>query len=149
MFDMQKYILFFVCFLAAMRDMWDLISLTGDQTCAPYSVEAQSLNHWTTREVQAGLLINRYLPSVITGQRAKRDSLTLFVLDTCDFIDVTYTNSIMRKQMRDEEHRWSSPECSLHIAEDCFLVLHTSILPELKNNRCSIYISQMNHDQRF
>ena len=30
--------------------MWDLSSLTTDRTHVP-SVEAQSLNHWTTREV--------------------------------------------------------------------------------------------------
>ena len=30
--------------------MWDLSSLTRDRTCTP-AVEAQSLNHWTTREV--------------------------------------------------------------------------------------------------
>ena len=30
--------------------MWDLSSLTRNQTYAP-AVEVQSLNHWTTREV--------------------------------------------------------------------------------------------------
>ena len=37
-------------FLAALRGMQDLSSLTRDRTCAP-AVEVQSLNHWTTREV--------------------------------------------------------------------------------------------------
>ena len=39
-----------VVFFAAPHGMWDLSSLTRDQTHAP-KVEAQSLNHWTTREV--------------------------------------------------------------------------------------------------
>ena len=33
-----------------LQGMWDLSSLTGDQTCTP-CIERWSLNHWTTREV--------------------------------------------------------------------------------------------------
>lgn len=32
------------------QGMWDLSSLTRDRTCAP-ALEAQSLIHWTLREV--------------------------------------------------------------------------------------------------
>ena len=37
-------------FLAVLHGMWDLSSLTGDQTCAP-ALEAWNLKYWTTREV--------------------------------------------------------------------------------------------------
>ena len=33
-----------------LRGMWDLSSLTGNQTCAP-CIRRQNLNHWTAREV--------------------------------------------------------------------------------------------------
>ena len=39
--------------------MWDLSSLIRYQTCTPPAFAAQSLNHWTTREVLISLLINR------------------------------------------------------------------------------------------
>ena len=42
--------LFFFKLLAVQRGMWDLSSPTRDLTHAP-ELEAQSLNHWTTREV--------------------------------------------------------------------------------------------------
>ena len=38
-------------FLATLLAMWDLISLTRGRTHAPASTEAQSLNHWTAKEV--------------------------------------------------------------------------------------------------
>ena len=41
---------FFFSFMAAPQDMWDLSSPTRNQTQPP-AVEAQSLNHWTAREV--------------------------------------------------------------------------------------------------
>ena len=41
---------YFFFFLAAPSCLWDLSSLSRNQTQAP-AVEAQSLNHWTTREV--------------------------------------------------------------------------------------------------
>ena len=44
--------MFFVCLfvLAELCGMWDLSSLTKDQTCAPV-LDTLSLNLWTTREV--------------------------------------------------------------------------------------------------
>ena len=39
-----------ICFLAKPRGMWDLSSLSRDQTCAS-ALEVWSLKHWTTREV--------------------------------------------------------------------------------------------------
>ena len=44
---------FYFNFLAVPCHMWDLSFPTRDQTCAP-GVEAQSLNHWTTKEVPGG-----------------------------------------------------------------------------------------------
>ena len=38
-----------ICFFC-LRGMWDLSSLTRDQTCTSY-IGRQSVNHWTTREV--------------------------------------------------------------------------------------------------
>ena len=38
--------------------MWNLISLTRDQTLTP-SIGRQSLNHWITREVPTMLIINQ------------------------------------------------------------------------------------------
>ena len=43
----------FVYFLVVWLHMWDLSSLTRDWTHAP-ALEAQHLNHWTTREVPVG-----------------------------------------------------------------------------------------------
>ena len=44
---------FFINFLATPHGMRDLSSPTRDRTCAPAEevLEAQGLNHWTTREV--------------------------------------------------------------------------------------------------
>ena len=41
---------FFLFFLAVLLGMWNLSSLTRDQTCAP-ALEVRSLNHCTAREV--------------------------------------------------------------------------------------------------
>ena len=46
------------CELLVTARMWDLSPLTRDRTCAP-ALEAQSLNHWTTREVPRTLLFIR------------------------------------------------------------------------------------------
>ena len=40
----------FLSFLAMLRGLWDLSSLTGDRTWA-LAVKAQSPNHWTAREL--------------------------------------------------------------------------------------------------
>ena len=42
----------FFFFFVVPHSMWDLSSLTRDQTHGP-ALEAKSLNHWTTREYQA------------------------------------------------------------------------------------------------
>ena len=52
--DMRHLILlfkkkFFLIFLAVQHGMWDLSSLTRDQTCTPCT-GSQSLNHWTVGE---------------------------------------------------------------------------------------------------
>ena len=39
-----------VCFLAVLHGIWDLSSLTREQTLAP-PVEAWNLNHWASREI--------------------------------------------------------------------------------------------------
>ena len=45
------YVFYFVIFvLFGPRGMWDLSSLTRDQTCTP-CIGRRSLNHWTAREV--------------------------------------------------------------------------------------------------
>ena len=44
------YFILFFSFLTALRGMWDLSSLTRNQTCVP-CVGRWSLNQWTTREV--------------------------------------------------------------------------------------------------
>ena len=46
----------YLLFLAGLRDMWDLGSLARVEP-APLAVKAQSLNHWTTREVPPKSLI--------------------------------------------------------------------------------------------
>ena len=53
----------FVClfFLATVSSMWDLSSLTRDQTRTP-ALEVQSLNHWIAREVP--LTIYGYLETL-------------------------------------------------------------------------------------
>ena len=43
------YFILFLIFLVVLHGLWDLSSLIRDQTWAP-AVEAQSPNHWTTRE---------------------------------------------------------------------------------------------------
>ena len=43
-------LLFYVLILGGLQGMWDLSSLTRDQTCTP-CLGRQSLNHWTTREL--------------------------------------------------------------------------------------------------
>ena len=43
------FLLFYVL-VFWLRGMWDLSSLTGNQTCAP-CIRRQNLNHWTAREV--------------------------------------------------------------------------------------------------
>ena len=45
----------FVCFLATLHGMWDLSSLTRDQSYNP-ALAAQSPNHWTAKEVPAWLI---------------------------------------------------------------------------------------------
>ena len=40
------------------RGMWDLSSLTRDQTCTP-CIGRWSLNHWTTREVPRGCVLQK------------------------------------------------------------------------------------------
>ena len=40
--------------------MWDLSSPTRDQTCAP-TVEVESLNRWSTREVPGGIAFYPHL----------------------------------------------------------------------------------------
>ena len=47
--------LFLFC-LASPRSMWDLSSPTRDIGPAPPAVEAQSPNHWTSREVPSDAL---------------------------------------------------------------------------------------------
>ena len=45
---------YYICFLFWFfwpQGMWDLSSLTRDQTCTPCIIRRQSLNHWTTREI--------------------------------------------------------------------------------------------------
>ena len=42
-----------LCFIFWPWGVWDLSSLTRDQTLNPY-IERQSLNHWTTKEVPLG-----------------------------------------------------------------------------------------------
>ena len=51
----------FFNFLATLKGMWDLTSLTRDRT-APPALETLSLTHWTTREV----LVNEMLLDVET-----------------------------------------------------------------------------------
>ena len=46
----------YLLFLAGLRDMWDLGSLARVEP-APLALKAQSLNHWTTREVPPNSLI--------------------------------------------------------------------------------------------
>ena len=48
--------------MAVLCGMWDLSSLTSDQTCAPV-VEVWCLNHWTNREVPF-LILNKILYSL-------------------------------------------------------------------------------------
>ena len=43
-------LLFYALGFFSLQGLWDLISPTRDQTCAPY-IGRQSLNHWTTREI--------------------------------------------------------------------------------------------------
>ena len=51
------FYLFIYLFLAPPGSMWDLSSLTRDRTRAPPpSLGAQSLNHWTARDVPALML---------------------------------------------------------------------------------------------
>ena len=47
-------------FLAIVSSMWDLCSLTRDQTCVP-ALEVWSLNHWITREVPVLEKLNIYI----------------------------------------------------------------------------------------
>ena len=44
-------------FLATLCGMWDFSSLTRDRTWGPPAVEAQSLNHWTAREISRSVLL--------------------------------------------------------------------------------------------
>ena len=57
-------VLSFVCFLAMLHSMWDLSSWTRDKTHIP-GMEAQSLNHWITREFPAGSF---FAPSFCSGK---------------------------------------------------------------------------------
>ena len=50
----------FLFFSALPHGMWDLSSPTRARTHAP-CVEAQSLNHWTSREVPYSLLFKKYI----------------------------------------------------------------------------------------
>ena len=45
----NKYLTYNFFFLAVPRSMWDVSSRPGIEP-APPALEAQSLNHWTTRE---------------------------------------------------------------------------------------------------
>ena len=48
------YLYLFIYFVAVLHGMWDLSRLTRDPSgiqSVPPAVEAQSLNHWATREV--------------------------------------------------------------------------------------------------
>ena len=46
-------------FIFLLHDMWDLSSPTKDRT-EPPAVEAQSLNHWPTREVLHPIFLNSF-----------------------------------------------------------------------------------------
>ena len=48
-------------FLAASRNLWDLSSLTRDQTRAPWSGSVESFNHRTAREVPFWDFLGKYL----------------------------------------------------------------------------------------
>ena len=59
--------------------MWDLSSLTRDQTCPP-ALEVQSINHWTTREAQhpvltaqVGVIGRNHSPSLLLRKLRLRD----------------------------------------------------------------------------
>ena len=53
----RVYFLIFLLFLAVLYDMQDFSSLTRDCTGTP-AVGAQSLNHWTAREVTHHVYFN-------------------------------------------------------------------------------------------
>ena len=48
--------LYLFIFFVTPHGVWDLSSLTRNQTCAPYS--GKSLNHWTAREVPILCFLN-------------------------------------------------------------------------------------------
>ena len=53
--EYEVSLFFFFLILAVWSCMWDLSSLTRDEPVPP-ALEAQSLNHWNTREVQPHIL---------------------------------------------------------------------------------------------
>ena len=50
-----------VCGLSLSHGLWDLSSLTRDQTCVP-CIGRQILNHWTSRDVPQLLLLIKQRP---------------------------------------------------------------------------------------
>ena len=76
--------------LAAPCSMWDLSSLTGDWTCAPW-IWRQCLNHWTAREVPVlcflrlcSLCSNSFLSDYSTSSINRRKCLLCFKV--CFFV---------------------------------------------------------------
>ena len=61
--NLLQYCFCFMFSVFWLRGMWDLNSLTRDQTCTP-CIGRQGLNHWTTREVPSDILnssmLNKY-----------------------------------------------------------------------------------------
>ena len=51
----SQFFNFLFCFVFLALGMWTLSSLTRDRTCTPV-LEAQGLNHWTTRDVPKPIL---------------------------------------------------------------------------------------------
>ena len=59
--DGKFYVIWFLhnFFLSSLRGMWDPSSLSRDRTHTP-TLEAWSLNHWTTREVPTGFQVTKF-----------------------------------------------------------------------------------------
>ena len=53
---MLYFIYYYFNILAMPCGTWDLSSLTRDQTCTP-SLEGQTFNHWTAREVPTSVFL--------------------------------------------------------------------------------------------
>ena len=58
--DGKFYVIWFLhnFFLSSLRGMWDPSSLTRDRTHT--TLEAWSLNHWTSREVPTGFQVRKF-----------------------------------------------------------------------------------------